>query len=158
METASSASKIMKPVVRMVGIQNRFLVRLPVVGKKIVEGSGRAIGKLAPRFTFLGFKKEPSYENALHNWETFLALISAEYEKETRGPQENVYTFLKCPAGFCSSEHADACDGTMVLDHTLVATSGAQLRVDKRIPVDGICVESVVPAPTGKPEYGRNRV
>ena len=145
MERASLASKIMKPVVRMVGIQNRLLVRVPVVGKKMVDGSSRAIGKLAPRLAFLGFKKEPSYENALHNWETFLALISAEYEKETRGPQENVYTFRKCPAGFCSSEHADACDGTMVLDHTLVASSGAKLRVDKSIPVDGICIEAVIP-------------
>jgi hypothetical protein len=146
MGKSSLASKVIKPVVAVVGIQNRLLVRVPVVGKKMVEGTSRAIGKLAPRVAFLGFRKEPSYENALYNWEIFLDLIGAEYEKETRDPQENVYTFRKCPAGFCCSEHANACDATMVLDHTLVASSGARLRLDKRIPIDGICVEAIVPA------------
>ncbi|MDD3717782.1 MAG: hypothetical protein PHP28_03855 [Actinomycetota bacterium] len=140
------ASKVMKPVVKMVGAQNRLMVRVPG-GKAMVGAMNRALGKLLPRLSFLGFRKDPSYENALHNWETYLVLVGAgDYEKETRGPRENVYTFHKCPAGFCRSAHADACDATMVLDHSVVESSGARLRVDKTIPVDGVCVEVVVPA------------
>lgn len=146
MDKVSLASKIMKPVVVIVGMNNRLLVRVPVVGKKMVEATSWLIGKLAPHIAFLGFRKEPSYENALHNWEIYLDLIGAEYEKGVRGTQENVYTFRKCPAGFCSCEHADACDATMVLDHVLVESSGARLKVDKRIPIDGICVEAIVTA------------
>lgn len=146
MDRIAVASKIMRPVVKVVGAQNRLMVRVPG-GKKMVEVSGKALGKLLPRLSYLGFSREPSYENALHNWEIYLALVGAGgYEKEARGPEENVYTFRKCPAGFCTREHADACDATMVLDHSVVANSGARLRVEKTIPVDGICVEAVVSA------------
>jgi hypothetical protein len=146
MDKVAVAAMVMKPVVKLVGAQNRLMVRFPV-GKMMVEATSRALGKLTPHLTFLGFRKEPSYENAIHNWEIYLALVGAgEYEKEVRGPQENVYTFHKCPAGYTCSEHLDACEATMVLDDTVVASSGARLRVDKRIPVDGICVEAIVPA------------
>lgn len=146
MKNSSLASKIMKPIVAMVGMQNRLLVRIPGVGKRLVGGMSKGIGKLAPRLGFLGFRKEPSYENALWNWEIFLNLIGADYEKETISPQRNVYTFHKCPAGFCCSEHLDACEGTMQLDHNLVESSGAKLIVEKCIPKDGVCVETLAPA------------
>jgi len=64
---SSLVSKVMKPVVTMVGLQNRLLVQVPVVGKKMVESSSTALGKLAPRLSFLGFRNQPSYENALWN-------------------------------------------------------------------------------------------
>jgi hypothetical protein len=140
------AKKIMKPVVAMTGMQNRLLCKVPVVGKPMVAGTSKMIGKLAPHLGFLGFRKVKSYENALWNWEVFLDLIGAAYEKDVLSPEETVYTFRKCPAGFCCAEHLDACEGTMMLDHTLVEKSGAKLRVDKRIPVDGICVEAIIPA------------
>ncbi len=144
MNTAT-VSKIVKPVVAMVGWQNRLLVRVPAAGKKMVEGSSRALGKLLPSLGFLGFRKQPSYENALWNWEVFLALLGAEYEKETPDPQRNVYTFRRCPAGYCRQDHLAACEATMQLDYNLVERSGAGLVVEKCIPRDGVCVETLVP-------------
>ncbi|MEW6554754.1 MAG: hypothetical protein AB1384_10765 [Actinomycetota bacterium] len=146
MDDLAVAAGVMKPVVKLVGMESRIMVRVPR-GRKMVEATSRALGKLTPRLAFLGFRKEPSYENAIHNWEVYLSLVGAgDYEKEVRGPQENVYTFRRCPAGYACSEHLDACEATMVLDDTVVTASGARLRVDKSIPVDGICVESIVPA------------
>ena len=142
----SLASKARKGAASLVGMQNRLLVKIPVVGKKLAAGMSRTVGKLMPRLSFMGFRKEPSYENAIYNWENFLDQLGAEYEKEIRGPREIAYTFRKCPAGFCNSKHAEACDATMELDRNLVANSGARLRLEKTIPVDGICVEIIVPA------------
>jgi hypothetical protein len=143
---SSLVSKVMKPVVAMVGLQNRLLVRVPVVGKKMVEGSSAALGKLAPRLSFLGFRNQTSYENALWNWENFLAILGADYEKETVESQRNVYTFRRCPAGYCGPDHLAACEATMQLDHNLVKSSGAKLLVEKCIPKDGVCVETLVSA------------
>ena len=130
----------------MVGLQNRALVRVPGVGKKMVAGTSRALGKAAPHLGFLGFRRNPSYETAIWNWEVFLNLIGAEYEKETISPHENAYTFHSCPAGFCHPNHLEACEATMQLDQSLVEKSGAQLIVEKRIPIDGVCVELVTSA------------
>jgi hypothetical protein len=136
--------KIMKSVLALVGLMNRALVRVPGVGKKMVASTSRSLGKVAPRAGFLGFRKEPSYDNTVYNWEIFLDLIGAEYEKEEVSPQRITYTFHKCPAGYCQPGHLDACEATMELDRTFVEKSGAHLIVEKRIPIDGVCVETLI--------------
>ncbi len=125
------------------GTYFRFMVRIPLLGK-IVGLTNKALGRLLPRMYFLGFRKEVSYENAVWNWEIFLKLIGAEYDVQVTSPQSRVYNFKKCPAGHCRLEHLDACNATMELDNSLVEKSGARLIVDKRLPLDGICVERVV--------------
>ncbi len=141
---SEKVAKVMKPVVSVVGMQNRLLCKIPGMGKTMVAFSSRSLGKLLPKLSFLGYRKEPSYENALHNWEVFLDIIGAQYEKETLGPQEVQYTFRKCPAGYSCGAHLDACEATMELDNNLVKSSGAELVVEKRIPKDGICIEKIV--------------
>ncbi len=143
---SSTIAKIMKPLVAGIGLQNRLLIRVPVVGKKMVEGSSAALGKVAPRLSFLGFRNQPSFENALWNWENFLAILGAEYEKESAGSESITYTFHRCPAGYWRADHLGACQATMQLDHNLVKSSGAKLLVEKCIPEDGVCVETLVPA------------
>jgi hypothetical protein len=111
---------------------------------KTVGLTNKALGRLLPKLSFLGFRKEASYENAVWNWEIFLKLIGAEYDVEVKSPQSRIYNIKKCPAGHCRLEHLDACNATMELDNSLVENSGEKLIVDKRFPIDGICVERVV--------------
>jgi hypothetical protein len=139
-------SKVMPGIVALVGLMNRALVKIPGVGKAMVASTSRLLGKAAPSLGFLGLHKEPSYDNAVWNWEIFLDLIGAEYEKEAVSPFKVTYTFQRCPAGYCRPGHLDACEATMQLDHNLVEKSGAQLIVEKCIPVDGVCVETLISA------------
>ena len=139
-------SRILKKATPVIGALNRALVKVPLVGEKMVAGAGKSLGKLTARNKMLGFKTESSYENALYNWELFLELIGAEYKKDDLGPTAKVYTFVRCPAGYAESEHLSACIATMELDRSLVSTSGGQLIIEKRIPIDGICAVRIVPA------------
>jgi hypothetical protein len=121
----------------------RLAVKIPLIGKT-VGLTNKALGRLLPKLSFLGFRKEASYENAVWNWEVFLKLIGAEYDVETVSPQSKLYNIRKCPAGHCCLEHLEACKATMELDNSLVKNSGARLVVDKRFPIDGVCVERIV--------------
>jgi hypothetical protein len=126
------------------GFLFRFLAGIPLTGR-ITAFTNRLLGRLLPGFSFLGFRKEASYENAVWNWEIFLKLIGADYDVDETAPQERLYTIKKCPAGHCRAEHLKGCNVTMELDNSLVERSGARLIVDKRAPLDGICIERVVP-------------
>ena len=137
-------SIIIPAIVSVIGVLNRTLVRLPGVGKKIVAVSSRSVGRMIPHLSRFGFLKEPSYKNAVWNWDLFLDLIGADYEKEEAEVSVTEYKIFKCPAGFCRPEHIDACEATMECDHSLVDTSGANLVVEKCFPNDGICVEKVI--------------
>ena len=121
----------------------RLAVKIPLVGK-ITALTNKLLGRLLPKLSFLGFRKDASYENAIWNWEIFLKLIGAEYDAEVTSPQSKIYYIKKCPAGHCRLEHLDACKVTMELDNSLVKNSGAKLVVDRRFPLDGICVEQIV--------------
>jgi hypothetical protein len=127
-----------------VGYFNRLVLKLPFLGKIFLDLSNRLIGKMLPYFTILGFRKEASYANAIWNWENFLGLIGADYTVEIGSPESRTYTIHKCPAGYRRLEHLGACRCTMALDHGLVERSGAKLVVDKRFPIDGICIERVL--------------
>ncbi|MDM8516813.1 hypothetical protein QUF76_11485 [Desulfobacterales bacterium HSG16] len=131
-------------VTPVVGLLNRSVLRFPVLGKNFLALSNKMIGKLLPNLAFLGFRKEANYENAIWNWEIFLNLIGAEYKVEEISEDSKIYTFKKCPAGYCRSEHLNVCKATMELDHSLVESSGAKLIVEKRFPIDGICVEKII--------------
>lgn len=139
-------SKILKSITPVIGVLNRALVKVPLIGEKMVAGSSKSLGKLTARNKMLGFKTDPSYENALYNWELFLELIGAEFKKDDLNPTAKVYTFVRCPAGYTESEHLGACVATMELDQSLISTSGGQLIIEKRIPIDGICAVRIVPA------------
>ena len=121
----------------------RGMVKIPLLGKT-VGLTNKTLGRLLPKLSFLGFRKETSYENAVWNWEIFLKLIGAQYNVEVTSSRSRIYNIRKCPAGHCRLEHLDACNATMELDNSLVESSGAKLIVDKRFPIDGICVERVV--------------
>ena len=121
----------------------RGMVKIPLLGRT-VGLTNKMLGRLLPKLSFLGFRKEASYENAVWNWEIFLKLIGADYDVEAISPQSRIYNIKKCPAGHCRLEHLDACRATMELDNSLIESSGARLIVDKRFPIDGICVERVV--------------
>jgi hypothetical protein len=121
----------------------RGIMKIPMAGK-VLGWSNRTMGKILPSLSFLGFRNEASYENAVWNWEVFLRLIGAAYRVDETSPFERIYTITKCPAGHCRLEHLPACRATMELDNSLVERSGARLIVDKRLPVDGVCVERIV--------------
>lgn len=122
----------------------RGMVKIPLLGR-MVGLTNKMLGRFLPNLSFLGFRKEASYENAVWNWEVFLKLIGAEYDVDVISPKSRLYTIKKCPAGHCRPEHLDACMATMELDNSLVVYSGAKLVVEKRIPVDGLCcVERIV--------------
>lgn len=121
----------------------RLAVRIPLLGKT-VGPINKLVGRLLPQLAFLGFRKEASFENAVQNYKIFLKLIGAQYDVEETSPQSRPFIIHKCPAGHCCIEHLDACNATMELNHSLVENSGAILVVDKRSPLDGICVERVV--------------
>ena len=139
-------SKLMKRITPVVGILNRAMIRVPLVGEKLVVGAGKSLGRLTARNRALGFRTEPGYENALYNWELYLELLGADYQKKDAGPTDKIYTFIRCPAGFTEPEHLAACAATMELDQALVETSGARLIIEKRIPEDGMCSVRLVPA------------
>ncbi|MDD5222503.1 MAG: hypothetical protein PHE84_00810 [bacterium] len=139
-------SKILKNSTAVIGALNRALVRIPLVGEKMVAGPSKSLGRLTARNKILGFKTDPSYENALFNWELFLELIGAEFQKKDLSPTVKIYTFLRCPAGYTEPGHLGACAATMELDRSLVSTSGGQLIIEKRIPIDGLCAVRIVPA------------
>ncbi len=143
MEKAIKYSQFIAKTISFWGKYFRFAVKIPPLGK-MTGVSNKALGWLLPHLSFLGFRKEASYENAIWNWEIFLELIGAEYDAEVTSPQSKTYYIKKCPAGHCRLNHLDACKITMELDNSLVENSGAKLIVDKRFPIDGICVERVV--------------
>lgn len=143
MQTSSNNSHIIARTIPLWGWYFRLAAKIPLVGR-ITAMTNKLLGKILPRLSFLGFRKEASYENAIWNWEIFLKLIGAEYDVEVTSPQSKIYYIKKCPAGNCRFEHLDACNITMELDNSLVENSGASLIVDKRFPLDGICVERVV--------------
>lgn len=121
----------------------RAMVKVPLLGT-MLGANNKILGRLLPKLAFLGFRKEPSYENAIWNWEVFLKLIGAQYEVAEATPQSKCYLIKECPAGHCRPEHLAACKATMELDNSLIENSGASLVVDKRFPLDGVCVERVV--------------
>ncbi|MCX5859448.1 MAG: hypothetical protein NT056_06075 [Proteobacteria bacterium] len=139
-------SKILKNSTAVIGVFNRALVKIPLVGEKMVAGTSKSLGRLTARNRMLGFRTDPSYENALFNWELFLELIGAEFKKDDLSPTAKIYTFVRCPAGYTEPEHLGACVATMELDQSLVSTSGGQLIIEKRIPIDGLCAVRIVPA------------
>jgi hypothetical protein len=143
MEKEVNYSGIISKTIPFWGSYFRIVVRIPLLGRT-VGLTNKALGRLLPKLSFLGFRKEASYENAVWNWEIFLKLIGADYDVEAISPQSRIYNIKKCPAGHCRLEHLDACNATMELDNSLVESSGAKLIVDKRFPIDGICVERVV--------------
>lgn len=144
MQTSTKASHIIARTIPFWGWYFRLAAKIPLVGK-ITALTNKLLGKILPRLSFLGFRKEPSYENAIWNWEVFLKLIGAEYDAEETSTQSKIYYIKKCPAGHCRMEHLDACNITMELDNSVVENSGASLILNKRFPLDGICVERVVP-------------
>jgi hypothetical protein len=144
MRPAGEPSGIIAKTIPFFGSYIRAVVRIPFLGR-MIGSTNKALGRLLPNLSFLGFRKEASYENAIHNWELFLKLIGAQYDVEETSPASRLYTIKKCPAGYCRPKHLDACAVTMELDNSLVERSGAKLIVDKRAPIDGICVERVVP-------------
>ncbi len=127
-----------------VGLFNRIVIKFPFLGNIILSLSNKMTGKILPNLTFLGFRKEATYENAIWNWENFLSLIGADYTVENGSYDSRIYTIYKCPAGYCRLEHLSACQCTMELDHSLVESSGAKLVVEKRFPIDGICIEKII--------------
>jgi hypothetical protein len=143
MKTESNFSGIISKTVPFFGLYFRVVIRIPLLGKA-VGLTNKALGRLLPYISILGFRKEKSYENAVWNWELFLKLIGAQYDMEASSPQSRLYTIKKCPAGHCRLEHLDACKATMELDNSLVESSGARLIVDKRFPLDGVCMERIV--------------
>jgi hypothetical protein len=143
MKTEIKSSGIISKTIPFWESYFRIVVRIPLLGRT-VGLTNKALGRLLPKLSFLGFRKEASYENAVWNWEIFLKLIGADYDVEAISPQSRIYNIKKCPAGHCRLEHLDACNATMELDNSLVESSGAKLIVDKRFPIDGICVERVV--------------
>ncbi len=145
MKRDSLASRIIIMMLPMIGLYNRVVVKLPL-GKKLLTQSNRLTGKLLPGLTFLGYQKGASFETAVHNWENFLELVGADYEVDVIPPRSRRYTIKRCPAGYCRPEHLGACQTTMEIDHNLVESSGGRLIVDKRFPIDGVCVERIVPS------------
>jgi len=143
MEKEVNHSGIIAKTIPFWGSYFRIVVRIPILGRT-VGLTNKAMGRLLPKLSFLGFRKEASYENAVWNWENFLKLIGADYDVEAIAPHSRIYNIKKCPVGHCRLEHLDACNATMELDNSLVESSGARLIVDKRFPTDGICVERVV--------------
>jgi hypothetical protein len=144
MEKEVNDSGIIAKTIPFWGSYFRIVVRIPILGRT-VGLTNKALGRLLPKLSFLGFRKEASYENAVWNWEIFLKLIGANYDVEVKSPYSRIYNIKKCPAGHCRLEHLDACKATMELDNSLVENSGARLIIDKRLPLDGICVERIVP-------------
>ena len=144
MEKEIKYSRIISKTVPFWGAYFRIAVKIPLIGKT-VGLTNKALGRLLPKLSFLGFRKEASYENAIWNWEIFLKLIGAQYDVEETSPESRLYTIKGCPAGYCRLEHLDACKVTMELDNSLIERSGARLIVDKRLPIDGICLERIVP-------------
>ena len=143
MKIVDKLSSIMSKTIPFWGSYFRVAVKIPIFGRT-VGLTNKALGKLLPKLSFLGFRKEASFENAVWNWEIFLKLIGAEYDVEIISTQSRIYNIKKCPAGHCRLEHLNACKATMELDNSLVESSGARLVVDKRYPIDGICVEKIV--------------
>lgn len=141
--TANFFSWIIRKFTPLFGTYCRGMVRLPLIGR-MVGLTNRLTGHLLPRLSFLGFRPEASFGNAVHNWEIFLGLIGASYDVEEISPEERRYTIHKCPAGHCRIEHLGACKATMELDNCLIEASGAKLIIDKRFPVDSVCVERIV--------------
>jgi hypothetical protein len=143
MKTVIKTSGIISKTIPFFGLYIRGVVRIPLLGR-MLGSTNKALGRLLPNLSFLGFRKEASYENAIWNWEIFLKLIGAQYDVEETSPESKLYTIKGCPAGYCRLEHLDACKVTMELDNSLIERSGARLIVDKQFPTDGICVERVV--------------
>ncbi len=143
MQTSNKSSRIIARTIPFWGKYFRIAVKISLLGKMTVM-SNKALGWFLPKLSILGFRKEASYENAIWNWEIFLDLIGADYDVESTSPQSKTYYIKKCPAGHCRLQHLEACKVTMELDNSLVENSGAKLIVDKRFPIDGICVEKVV--------------
>ena len=143
MKTEIKFSGIISKTIPFWGSYFRLVVRIPLLGRTIGL-TNKALGRLLPNLSFLGFRKETSYENAVWNWEIFLKLIGAEYDVEATSPNSRIYNIKKCPAGHCRLEHLEACKATMELDNSLVERSGARLIVEKRFPIDGVCVQRLV--------------
>jgi hypothetical protein len=136
-------SRIISKTIPFWGWYFRLAAKIPLAGK-ITGRTNKTLGKLLPKLSFLGFRKEASYENAVWNYEIFLKLIGAPYDVKIDSPLSRPFIIHKCPAGHCRLEHLNACKVTMKLNHSLVESSGAILMVDKRSPLDGSCVERVV--------------
>ena len=112
MEKEVNYSGIISKTIPFWGSYFRIVVRIPLLGRT-VGLTNKALGRLLPKLSFLGFRKEASYENAVWNWEIFLKLIGADYDVEAISPQSRIYNIKKCPAGHCRLEHLDACNATM---------------------------------------------
>ena len=143
MNKKDRAARIISKMIPFFGFYFRTVVKIPLLGRT-VGPTNRAVGRLLPRIASLGFRKEASFDTAVWNWELFLKLIGARYDVEATVPQSKRYVIHACPAGHCRLEHLDACKATMELDNSLVERSGARLIVDKRFPLDGVCIERLV--------------
>lgn len=131
-------------IIPVVGFTTKMIVKIPIIGRRLLSFSNKMIGQFLPSFTFLGFRKAATFENAIWNWEVFLSLIGAQYSAEEISPDLKVYTIFRCPAGYCQKRHLNACKVTMELDSNLVKRSGAKLIIEKRHPIDGVCIEKIM--------------
>jgi hypothetical protein len=144
MERVEKISRFTSKAVPFFGMYFRGMVGIPLLGRTVAP-MNKIVGGLLPRFSTLGFRKEASFENAVWNYQVFLKLIGAPHNVDTSIPYARSFIIYKCPAGHCQLGHLDACLATMELNSSLVETSGARLVVEKRFPVNGVCIEKVVP-------------
>jgi hypothetical protein len=111
-------------IIPIIGFINKTVVKIPFIGRILLSFSNKMIGQILPYFTFLGFRKAATYENAIWNREVFLSLIGAQYSAEKISPDIKVCTIFKCPAGYCQKRQLNACKVTMELDSNLVKRQG----------------------------------
>jgi hypothetical protein len=149
MKIDSVSSAVISKTVPLFGMFVRGVAKVPLLEKPL-GAANRIFGRVLPWMSFLGFRKEASFENAVWNWEVFLRLIGAEYDVEEASTDSKLYIIKKCPVGHCRQEHLGACNATMELDKSLVERSGARLIVYKQFPSDGVCVERVAAREWGK--------
>jgi len=144
MKAEIKSSGFISKMIPFFGMFMRGVVMIPHF-RRTIGVMNKSFGRLLPNLSFLGFRKEASYENAVWNWELFLKLIGASYDVGETTSESRCYSIKGCPAGYCNLKHLDACKVTMEIDNSLVERSGARLIVDKRFPTDGVCVERLVP-------------
>jgi len=89
MTISDKTSRLIAKTIPFWGKYFRLAVKIPLVGK-ITALTNKLLGRLLPKLSFLGFRKDASYENAIWNWEIFLKLIGAEYDAEVTSPQSKI--------------------------------------------------------------------
>lgn len=116
-----------------VGYLYRLLYLFPVLGDRVIRGSGGAIAYMNYRSPY-GIKSFVCMDEFRKRFEELVRLADLPVEVTGHDDERLQLVVRRCPYGFHKAAHKEVCDAAMDMDRKMYGYCGARLVIDECIP------------------------